>query len=276
MTKFGLFKLGAIALALAVGLSVCTNEIPGSHPNTEALLKTITIAGTEVETLPEPITSAVWDEPDEYLTDLRDDQIVKVILSSSAEIKPALIEFTVSKNAEVMLANGTNRIKPKDFYKPPTIPLSLNPVLYVRITSQDKSQNRKTINYYRFETEKPDPVTTISSLTIGTETFINFNNSNSSTVGWHNISPATVKLNSNNRTGVQVTAVSENPTAIIQCAKGKEGDTHNPVFEDIDETKTFNFADGDTRYKDNLYIKVTTEDGKDSRWYKFLIEINWD
>jgi len=274
MTKFGLFKLGAIALALAVGLSVCTNEIPGSHPNTEALLKTITIAGTEVEKLPEPITSAVWDEPDEYLTNLRDDQIVKVILSSSAEIKPALIEFTASKNAEVMLANNTNWIKPKVFYNPPTIFLNVSPILYVRITSQDKSQNRKTINYYRFETEKPDPVTTISSLTIGIETFTDFNDSNSSTVdnGWNYItSPATVKLSSDNRTGVQVAADSKNTAAKIQYAKVEKGSVSNPVFESIDEDKTFDFADGDA-----LYIKVTTEDGKDSRWYKFLIKINWD
>ena len=277
MTKYGFFKLVAIALALAVGLIACDQELPGSYPNSEALLKTITIAGKEVEPLPERIPSDVWkeDEPGN-LKDLENDQTAIVILDSSTTLNSILVvEFTKSNNATVMWATGTYLTKPEDFILLLKSYFTFNPktenVLYVRVTSEDK----KHTNYYRFEIKEFDPVPTISSITIGDKTITSFNSNNSSTEGWSwndkNFPPVKVNLSSGKNTNVKVVTSA----AVIQYAKVKETDSvvvGTPDFQSIDEdANSFDFVD-----RDFLCIKLTTEDGQNPRWYKFQISIVLD
>jgi len=269
MTESGFFKLGAIALALAVGLSACDQELPGSYPNSEALLGKITIAGQDVETLPVPISSEKWRKPGNL--NLEDNQTVPVILDINTELRSVLVNTFPSKNAKVALAVGTNLIKPKEdedeneFYDSNIVDLRNNSVVYVRVISEDK----KTTNYYRFETKIFDPVPTISSIKFSdNEPITDFNNNNSSTINWNTIvSSVRVSLSSGgHETNVQVVP---SVAAVIQYAQVKKSSVRDPVFESIDEdadTFTCDFDNGDV-----LYIKLTTEDGKNPRWYKFLI-----
>jgi hypothetical protein len=269
MTKSVFFKLGAIALALAMGLSACSHDTPPPL-NNEAFLEEITIEGKKVEPLPEPISSEEWEKSEDSLTDLKAEQTVRVILDG-VSLSNVPVSCTPSKGAIVWWGNGQEQKKPdkekgeNGWYYPPFLNVSLShdPVLYFRVTSEDK----KTTNYYRFETGKFDPVPTISSITIGGNTITNFNNNNSSTEGWDKItSSVKVTLSSGKNTYVKVVTSA----AVIQHAK--EDFPRDPVFESIDEdaedanTFTCDFVDGDV-----LYIKLTTENGKNSRWYKFKI-----
>jgi len=273
MTRHVFFKVSALvsALALVIGFTACGNGSTTTK-NSEAKLTGITIAGAAVTPLPLPIASAVWDQ-DGPLADLADDQTAEVILGKDVDTNvPVAVTFSASSGASVAFGRASNLAKPQasgagGSFVPASANYSLikNQFFYVRVTAEGGA-----VNYYRFHITQIESVTTISSLAIGSKILTSFSNTNnSSTDSYTGISsPASANLSITGATNVQVVAVSANTTAVIQYALVKKGVTAAPSFE---AANTFTFED-----EDLLYVKVTTDDGKDSRYYKFQIILGRD
>ncbi|MDR2702331.1 MAG: hypothetical protein LBB72_07865 [Spirochaetaceae bacterium] len=282
MTKSVFFKVSALCLTLVLvfGFTACGGGGGTTAKSSDAKLTAITIGGNAVETLPQPISSAVWDLETSTLVDeegqplLESDQTEEVVLERDVDLLAIPITFSASSGASVAFGRAAGLTKPATsgtggafVAAAATYAVPNNMYLYLRVTAEDGN-----VNYYRFHITRKTLVTTLSSLTIGSKTISFSNNNNSSTDNYDGMASAAIaNLSSGDKTNATVTAAPTNSdTTTIRYAVVKGDVTTAPVFGN---NNVLTFEDDDT-----LYIEVTAADSgeTETRWYKFLIMIGRD
>ena len=258
MKKATLKKGIAVIVAIAA-LAFTGCPISDDGQNVEAKLTGITVAGTSLAAVPDPVSRQDWESAEFDLLGLESNQLGQVVIDQESQLSNAAIAVTASSGATVKYA-AADFEKPSAFGSSP-LTLSNNGYLCIQVSSEDG----KTVNYYVVEIKLKNTITTLTSVTVGGITAV----TGASGAAYTGItSPGSVGLSASTKTNAKVEVVKANPNQTVQYAKVAAGTSGAPAFGAAD---TFSFEDGDV-----LYIEVTAENGVNKGYYKIGVEVGRD
>ena len=258
------FWIGLVIITIILlGIAVSCGD-----GNTEAKLTSITIAGVTPERIPLPITNSVWKNEDAFMdafgkTDEETGILVhtaNAVLESTADMQNAKITVKVSGGASVAYGVMSGILQPESFSSSSTRNFATGQVLVVRVTSEDGG----SINFYRFAILAKSADAQLSTLSIAGMAATSLGNAGTS---WGGIMVAgSLSLSNAQKTNAVIVGTTMIPTATIEYAVGLTGAAPNFTAND-----TYTFNDND-----NLYVRVTSENGQVTRFYRIVIEIGRD
>jgi hypothetical protein len=259
------------ALALLLGLAVsCGGDDDNSSSNavtksSEALLTSITVAGVVPESIPMPISSALWESEDftdpEYTENIR--------LINAAALTNAPIVAQASPGATVTSGVGNGFDAPEaGFSAAPTLTFTDGQCLYVRVIAEDG----RTTNYYRFIIQPRSSSASLRTLTIAGQSA---ELGNPATTGPNAISnPGFISLSNEQKTDARIVGTPSVATATVTYAfvAAENVDQQIPnASSGFSALETQTFADGDY-----LYVRVVSENGQNRNFYRVEIQIGRD
>jgi hypothetical protein len=259
--------VAVLVTALALGFMACPGDPGGGDPikSDAAELTALSVAGTDVTTIPEAIDGADWDGRSS-MTGLDAAKSGNVTVTNSSALEATEIVATASAGAQVAYTTGTGNGKPtvsfENLTAATTPRITAATWLYLRVTSESGA----VVNYYRVQVNTLSTSAVVQTVSIANTAAL----PGSRSATWPPSGPGSIELSKSNNTNVNIVISTSSPTTTINYAYVTDKSTAEPTWTTLAQGGAIP-AVATMNHGDYLGIKVVSQDGSNTAYYKIEI-----